>query len=118
MRLRLVILAPLAGCALLTQIFSAAAHHYGLLVQIARALRKQRGPPFREVTIELPFNDAGFLETTIVYPNTDAEPSNPLVRSTNAIAILLHPWSRAGGNANDPYVSYLVSAAASTIPAD
>lgn len=56
------------------------------------------------MTIELPFNEAGYLETTIVYPLTQHEPSNPLVRSTNAIAILLHPWSRAGGNANDPYV--------------
>lgn len=76
----------------------------GFRIQIARAVRRQQGPPFREVTIELPFHDAGFLETTIVYPSTHPEPSNPLVRSTNAIAILLHPWSRVGGNAYDPYV--------------
>lgn len=69
---------------------------------IARSNRKQRGPAFNTVTIELPVSESCLLETTILSPATLNEPSNPLVRSGNRLAIFLHPWSKAGGNASDP----------------
>ncbi|KAF8339543.1 Alpha/Beta hydrolase protein [Cantharellus anzutake] len=37
------------------------------------------------------------------------EPSNPLARSSNRLAVFLHPWGRAGGNSSDPVLLSLVT---------
>lgn len=72
-------------------------------MQVARANRKQEGPPFHEALVKFPIEDgSAFVEATIISPTTYHEPSNPLVRNTNRLAIFLHPWGRLGGSFSDP----------------
>ncbi|KAF9514623.1 hypothetical protein BS47DRAFT_1342959, partial [Hydnum rufescens UP504] len=81
-----------------------------VLSPAARANQRQNGPRFDEVNIEFPIaNGVANVETMLIYPINPFEPSNPLARSTNRLAVLLHPWGRMGGHYHDPVLMSLVT---------